>query len=187
MLHGRTSQTALEPFVLGFFSRPLIRSVADSFNVVIAARDETKCMYTAEDCAKLAGRQGAALAIPTDVTSELSVKRLANEVLARYGTIDVVVSNAGVCMTGPFPDTKLDDFKAMMDVNFYVSSQSTKLFPPSCTVAPWRAWPASTGLRHSLPPVWFSVLANLHPFELPVVRNCPQRDDQLVNDFPRGD
>ena len=91
------------------------------FNVIIAARDETKCMYTAEDCAKIAGRQGAALAIPTDVTSEMSVKRLANEVLSRYGTIDVVVSNAGYCMSGPFADTKLDDFKSLMDINFYVS------------------------------------------------------------------
>jgi len=100
------------------------------FNVVIAARNEANCMYAAEDCARIAGRQGAALAIPTDVTDELSVKRLANEVLSRYGTVDVVVSNAGVCMTGPFADTRLQDFKALMDVNFYGTVNLAHEFMP---------------------------------------------------------
>mmetsp|Transcript_3344 Transcript_3344/g.7926 ORF Transcript_3344/g.7926 Transcript_3344/m.7926 type:complete len:361 (+) Transcript_3344:97-1179(+) len=100
------------------------------FNVVIAARNETKCMYAAEDCARAAGRQGAALAVPTDVTDELSVKRLANEILTRYGTLDVVVSNAGVCMNGPVAETSLQDFKDMMASNFYGAVNLAHEFMP---------------------------------------------------------
>lgn len=38
------------------------------WNVVVAARDATKLAYVVEDCAAAAGRAGAALAVPTDVT-----------------------------------------------------------------------------------------------------------------------
>ncbi|GIL63786.1 hypothetical protein Vafri_17782 [Volvox africanus] len=38
------------------------------YNVVVAARDESKLGYVVEDCAQAAGRAGAALAVPTDVT-----------------------------------------------------------------------------------------------------------------------
>jgi len=100
------------------------------FNVVIAARNEAKCMYAAEDCAKIAGRQGASLAVPTDVTDPMSVKRLANEVLSRYGTVDVIVSNAGSCLAGPFLDTTLDDFKDQMNLNLYGAVNMAHEFMP---------------------------------------------------------
>ncbi len=38
------------------------------WNVVVAARDASKLAYVVEDCAAAAGRAGAALAVPTDVT-----------------------------------------------------------------------------------------------------------------------
>lgn len=75
------------------------------YNVVVAARDADKLAYVAQDCAAAAGRTGAALAVPTDVTQEREVKDLVNAVLAKFESIDVVVNCAGILSRGAFADT----------------------------------------------------------------------------------
>jgi hypothetical protein len=57
-----------------------------------------------------ASRPHAALAVPTDITDAASVSSLAEAVAARYESVDVLVNNAGVCCSGPFADTTLDDW-----------------------------------------------------------------------------
>ncbi|KAG2491026.1 hypothetical protein HYH03_010474 [Edaphochlamys debaryana] len=100
------------------------------YNVVVAARDEAKLAYVVEDCAAAAGRVGAALAVPTDVTQERQVRNLVNVVLAKYETVDVLVNAAGVFARGLFEETPITEAKRLMDTNFYGPYMVTQAFLP---------------------------------------------------------
>jgi NAD(P)-dependent dehydrogenase (short-subunit alcohol dehydrogenase family) len=51
------------------------------------------------------------------VTAADEVGRAVDAVLARYGQIDVLVNNAGICWTGPALDMPLKTLRAMLRVN----------------------------------------------------------------------
>ena len=59
------------------------------------------------------------LAITCDVTLEEEVNTLVSKALEHFGSIDVLINNAGVCMTGPIENTSLDDWRRVMDVNVW--------------------------------------------------------------------
>ena len=52
-----------------------------------------------------------------DVSDEQSVKNMFDEVLSRYGKIDVLVNNAGVSLVKQIQDTSLEDFEKLIGVN----------------------------------------------------------------------
>lgn len=60
---------------------------------------------------------GHAIAIPTDVSSEQSVHHLISETLKTFGTIDILINNAGVGGFSNIVDSTVEQFDAMMDVN----------------------------------------------------------------------
>ena len=62
-------------------------------NVVIAARDRSRMDATAAELAALGAR---ALVRETDVASETQVTAMVGHALAEFGTIDVLVNNAGI-------------------------------------------------------------------------------------------
>lgn len=59
----------------------------------------------------------AGLAITADVTSADAVGRAVAATLARFGRIDLLVNNAGICWTGPALDMPLETLRAMLQVN----------------------------------------------------------------------
>jgi NAD(P)-dependent dehydrogenase (short-subunit alcohol dehydrogenase family) len=81
--------------------------------VVAGRREERLC--------RLVEAIGAetALAVPTDVTDAPQVERLIEQAAARFGGVDVLVNNAGVGMAARFEETTLEDFRRVMDVNFW--------------------------------------------------------------------
>ena len=62
---------------------------------------------------------GDVLAVPTDVTDEGQVSQLVEKALERFEAIDVLVNNAGICANGPFEDMELEQWRQVMDVNFW--------------------------------------------------------------------
>lgn len=100
-------------------NRGIGRGIADGFaqagaQVVIAARDTER---SAQAVAEITADGGKAVAIAADVASRESLQALHDEVIARFGTVDVLVNNAGI---GFHADAlELDDarWRQLLEVN----------------------------------------------------------------------
>ncbi|WNI15881.1 SDR family oxidoreductase [Actinacidiphila sp. ITFR-21] len=66
-----------------------------------------------------------------DVTDRATMARVAEEVVARFGRIDVVVANAGVATGGPFLDSDPDAFDRVIHVNLLGSIATARAFLPA--------------------------------------------------------
>lgn len=69
--------------------------------------------------ASLAEAGSAVLALPCDVTSEEACRRAMDEVVQRFGGLDVLVNNAGQTHLGRFDETDVAVLRRVMDVNFF--------------------------------------------------------------------
>lgn len=82
--------------------------------IVLAGRDGSALQEVSRS---IKSRKGVGLAMPTNVCCEGSVKTLVNQVVSRFGRIDVLINNAGVCVYGPVSRTTLDEWDQVMDTN----------------------------------------------------------------------
>ncbi|EAZ80049.1 SDR family oxidoreductase [Algoriphagus machipongonensis] len=71
------------------------------------------------------------LAILADAGSEADNKKMAEEVLAKFGRIDVLINNAGISMRALFQDLEMEVFRKVMDTNFWGTVYATKYCLPS--------------------------------------------------------
>ncbi len=67
--------------------------------------------------AQAAAAELGGFAVAADVASPEEVARAVDAVIARFGRIDLLVNNAGICWMGPALDMPLDAFQAMLRVN----------------------------------------------------------------------
>lgn len=58
-----------------------------------------------------------ALAIKCDISNEEEVKKMVDEIVKKFGKIDVLVNNSAVCFDSLYEDKNVDNFKRTMDVN----------------------------------------------------------------------
>jgi NAD(P)-dependent dehydrogenase (short-subunit alcohol dehydrogenase family) len=63
------------------------------------------------------GGRGDAIFVKTDVADPQDVKRLVESAVNKYGRLDVLYSNSGVLETGTAPDTSLETWRKVIDVN----------------------------------------------------------------------
>ena len=61
------------------------------------------------------GAQG--LATPVDLRSEADIQRMFQDVRAQWGTLDVLINNAGLGYNGTMADAPTADWKEVLDVN----------------------------------------------------------------------
>lgn len=97
------------------------------YNVVLAARKLDRLAATAKEVRAIAN---SALAIPTDVTDAKQVEYLVQKSLDFYDKIDVLINNAGICLTGSMAHTTLEDFQHLMNVNFFGYVNTIKALLP---------------------------------------------------------
>lgn len=69
--------------------------------------------------AEIERQGGTALAVPADVTDQQAVIDLANRAVERFGRIDTWVNNAGVILIGAFADTPAEDYRRVIETNFF--------------------------------------------------------------------
>lgn len=60
---------------------------------------------------------GGVVICPTDVTRREDLERLVGAAAEQFGSLDVLVSNAGISKIGPVADLDADGWSAMIDVN----------------------------------------------------------------------
>ena len=96
--------------------------------LVITGRNAQKLEATA---AKLQAMNLTVLPLLADAGSEADNKRMAEEALARFGRIDILINNAGISMRALFQDLDLEVFRKVMDTNFWGTVYATKFCLPA--------------------------------------------------------
>ncbi|KAM3095681.1 SDR family NAD(P)-dependent oxidoreductase [Phormidesmis sp. 146-35] len=86
------------------------------YNTVLAARNSDRLFALAQE---LKTSSHATLAVPTDVKDPQQVKNLVDQALSEFGSIDVLVNNAGIYISGPAEAFSLDDWHQAIDTNLW--------------------------------------------------------------------
>ncbi|KAJ6561839.1 short chain oxidoreductase [Mycena capillaripes] len=61
---------------------------------------------------------GKAISFAADITIEQNVRDLVEKCVSTYGTLDIMVCNAGNCWVKPMIDCTLEDMQSLFDTNF---------------------------------------------------------------------
>src|ERR1700682_3359143 len=65
-----------------------------------------------------------------DVSNESAMQAFAQDVMARHGRVTLLINNAGVALHGRFEEISLDDFRWLMNINFWGVVYGVKFFLP---------------------------------------------------------
>lgn len=125
--------------------------------VVISARSEDALQNLKSELDKTAAE---VLVVPADVAKEEDCKRLIERSVEKFGTIDVLINNAGISMRSLLIDTDTAVIKKLMEVNFYGTLYCTKYALPHLlkskgtvlgvsSIAGYKGLPARTGYSAS--------------------------------------
>lgn len=95
--------------------------------VVAAGRREDRL---GELVAEIEGQGGAALAVRTDVADPVQVAQLIERAIERFGGVDTLVNNAGMGLAARFEEQSLEEFRRVMDVNFWGAVYACKAAVP---------------------------------------------------------
>ncbi len=85
-------------------------------NVVIAARTEGPLKETADELRKKYSVE--VLPVVCDVTKLEDLENLVNKAKEKFGTIDILINNAGVSSQSPFEKQPFDDFERLVHTNY---------------------------------------------------------------------
>ena len=92
---------------------------------------DVKAQAVADAAGALAGDGIETLAAACDVSDAGSVVSAMEQVLARFGAVDVLINNAGISARAAFDDTQLAVFHKVMGINFFGALYATKAALPS--------------------------------------------------------
>ncbi len=101
--------------------------VAAGSALALADVDEPGLQQTAQCLAK---NSALVTTHVVDVANEESVKAFAADVHARHGRATLLINNAGVALHGNFEEVSLDDFRWLMESNFWGTVYGVKYFLP---------------------------------------------------------
>lgn len=96
--------------------------------VVVADLQTEKAQSVA---AELQAAGAEALAVEVNVASEASVQRLAEQTFARFGSIDILVNDAGVYLKAPVVSKSEADWDKTLDVNLGGNFLCARAFVPA--------------------------------------------------------
>ncbi len=86
------------------------------YDVALAARQLDRLEAVAQEIRDL-GQQ--AIAVPTDIGDAQQVQTLIDKAISALGPIDVLINNAGICLTGPVEHTSIQDWQNIINTNLW--------------------------------------------------------------------
>jgi NAD(P)-dependent dehydrogenase (short-subunit alcohol dehydrogenase family)/threonine dehydrogenase-like Zn-dependent dehydrogenase len=101
------------------------RLAAEGAWVVVADIDEARAKAAAREIE--AARQRRTIHIRADVTSEGDMDRAAGEAVAAFGSLDILVSNAGILIAGELTEIPIEKWRRVIEVNlvgYFVSARA---------------------------------------------------------------
>jgi short-subunit dehydrogenase len=121
----RASRMRGQTILITGSSRGLGLAMAEEFlrlgaRVVLTARDGEELERARHLLLKhTAADSGAVITVPADLTKQEEAEYLVHRAIEAYGRIDVLVNNAGIITVGPIENQHVEDFRSVMDANFF--------------------------------------------------------------------
>jgi NAD(P)-dependent dehydrogenase (short-subunit alcohol dehydrogenase family) len=106
----------------------------EGHRVVITARNQENLNATAE---QIAMNGGQVLALPCDVTVREQVKSLGEQIGNRWGTVEILINNAGIARAVSFVDTPDELWDETLETNLTGAYNCCKIFVPGMIQARW--------------------------------------------------
>ena len=95
--------------------------------LALADIDEAGLLQTAQSLEK---RSALLTTHVVDVADEAGVRSFAEDVGRRHGRVTLLINNAGVSLHGDFEEISLDDFRWLMNINFWGTVYGVNYFLP---------------------------------------------------------
>ncbi len=92
-----------------------IQLVSEGANVVICSRNLESLQKTKSEIEKNTNKQISIIAC--DVTNEKQLKQMIDSVIQEFGTIDILITNAGGPPAGSFSDFGVEDYRNAVELN----------------------------------------------------------------------
>ena len=95
--------------------------------VVLAARSEPELKSVRDE---INSQNGEALVVPTDLTRDEEMERLVEQTIKEWGSVDVLINNAGLGKVAPVVKAKVSDWDETFQVNLRAPMILSKLVLP---------------------------------------------------------
>jgi NAD(P)-dependent dehydrogenase (short-subunit alcohol dehydrogenase family) len=180
-----TAKTVLVTGAGGGLGRAIALRFAAAGSRIVAL--DTDAAGVASLRAEVERRGGTCLAVPCDVTDAAACVSAVAAAVEHFGSLDVLVNNAGISQRSGFAATELAVIRRVMDVNFYGAVHCTKAALPHLlaaqglivavsSVAGYTPLIARTGYaasKHALHGFFASLRTELAPRGVDVMMACP--------------
>ena len=157
--------------------------IAQGVKLVISARRENELNRVKE-----ANKGGDIFVLPLDLSVQSNFEEKKNEVIAKFGRIDILINNGGISQRSLVKDTAVEVDRKIMEVNYIGTVALTKMVLPeflkqgggkfvvtTSTVGkigtPYRSGYSAS--KHALHGFFDSLRAELHDNKVSVLLVCP--------------
>lgn len=86
----------------------------EGVNLVLTARSADKLAAICAECEELGV---TAISVPGDCRDEQNAIDVVRAAMVAFGRIDILLANAGICISGPFLESTMDEYDEQMDTN----------------------------------------------------------------------
>lgn len=98
--------------------------------LVLQGRDEAGLQRTVDDCIDVGLPGYKILTVKAELTNEADCDKVVDEAIKKYGTINVLINNAGIVKTGSFATCTLEDLDEALNINTRAMFVMTKKVLP---------------------------------------------------------
>lgn len=164
----------------------LVEALAkEGAKLVLSARREHELLSVAHHCEL---KEDSYMILPLDLADQSNFEAKKNEVLAKFGRVDVVINNGGISQRSLAKDTKLEVDRQLMEVNYFGTVGLTKVVLPHMIAqkdglivsissavgkfgSPWRSGYSAS--KHALHGFFDSLRAEVYDDNVRVLIVCP--------------